>query len=158
MKKWIAYTFILAFAAYWASNLLLWFPWSYSTTLGITLMLTVAPLIWAYITFLALKSYPQISLYKGAAIIALVLLLSAVIMNYVFFGLIRDAMEELYHPTTFYGYGFLVFWPFLLAFVFRKKLLGLKKEITNTAIFQAAISGLVCLGVLVLIIVFGIEI
>ena len=45
MKKWVLYTLTLGFATYWASNLLLWFPWSYSITLGIVLMLTIAPTI-----------------------------------------------------------------------------------------------------------------
>lgn len=149
---------ILGFAIYWASNLLLWFPWSYSTTLGITLMLTIAPILWAYVIFLALKTYPKAELLKGSLIIALIFLLLAVIMDYIFFGLIRNAMEELYHPTTFYGYGFLAVWPFILALIFKKKVLSQKKIATNSDIIKAGISGLICFGVLTLIIVLGIEI
>lgn len=158
MKNWILYVFTLGFAAYWASNLLLWFPWSYSTTLGITLMLTLAPTLWAYVTFLALKTYPKTELLKGALIIVLIFLLLAVIMDYIFFGLIRNAMEQLYHPTTFYGYGFLIVWPFILALIFKKKIFGLKKVSTNSDIIKAGISGLICFGTLTLIIILGIEI
>ena len=158
MKKWILYIATLGFAAYWASNLLLWFPWSYSTTLGITLMLTVAPLLWAYVTYLALITYPQAVIIKGSSIIALVFLLLAVLMDYIFFGHIRNAMEELYHPTTFYGYGFLLVWPLLLAFLLKKRIAQRKKPVTNPDIVRAGISGLICFGALTLIILLEIEI
>jgi hypothetical protein len=156
MKKWILYTLTLGFATYWASNLLLWFPWSYSTTLGIVLMLTLAPILWAYTTFLALKTYPKTNLIKGALIISLTFLLLAVIMDYVFFGLIRNAMEQLYHPTTFYGYGFLIIWPFILAFVFKNRILRFKRVVANSDIIKAVISGITCFGILTLIIILGI--
>ena len=158
MNKWILYTLSLGFAAYWASNLLLWFPWSSSPTLGITLMLTLAPVLWAYMTFLSLKTYPKAQLIKGALIIALIFLLLAVIMDYIFFGLIRNAMEELYHPTTFYGYGFLIIWPLILALIFKKKIIRLNKTTSNLDIIKAGISGLLCFGALTLIIILGIEI
>jgi hypothetical protein len=158
MNRWILYTLILCIAAYWASNLLLWFPWSYSTKLGITLMLTLAPILWSYVTFLAFKTYPKTELLKGALIIAFIFLLLAVIMDYIFFGLIRNSMDQLYHPTTFYGYGFLIIWPFILTLIFKKTILGLKKTTTNLDIIKAGISGLICFSALTLIIVLGIEI
>ena len=158
MKKWIIYTTVLGFATYWASNLLLWFPWSYSNALGITLMLTVAPILWAYTTYLALKTYPKIELLKGALMVALIFLLSAIVMDYFFFGLIRNAMDELYHPTTFYGYGFLITWPLILALIFKKKISEQKKITTNSIIIKAGISGLIFFGVLTLIIILGIDI
>ena len=158
MKKWILYIIILGFATYWASNLMLWFPWSYSATLGITLMLTLGVALWAFVTFLALKTYPKTELINGALIIALIFLLLSVIMDYIFFGLIRNAMEELYHPTTFYGYGFLLVWPLILALIFKKKIFERKKNTTNSDIIKAGISGLICFGALTLIIILGIEI
>jgi len=158
MWKWTLYTLTLGFAAYWASNLLLWFPWSYSTELGIILMLTLGPILWAFITFLSLKTYPNTDLGKGASIIVLIFLLLAVIMDYIFFGLIRNAMEQLYHPTTFYGYGFLLVWPFILVFIFKNKILRLKKTTSNLDIIKAAVSGLACFGILTLIIILGIEV
>lgn len=158
MNKWILYTAILGFAVYWASNLLLWFPWSYSTTLGMTLMLTLAPVLWAYVIVLALRSYPKMELLRGALIVAVIFLLLAVVMDYLFFGLIRNAMDELYHPTTLYGYGFLAAFPFILAFLLKRKILGRKKMATTRDILKAGISGLFCLVTLTLIIVLGIEI
>lgn len=157
MKKWILYLILLGFASYWASNLLLWFPWSYSTTLGITLMLTVAPLLWAYATFLGLRTYPREELMQGAWIIALVFLVLAVLMDYIFFGHIRNAMEELYHPTTFYGYGFLLFWPLILALVFKKRIVRYKRRTTRPDLLKAGVAGLICFGLLTLIILLNIE-
>jgi hypothetical protein len=158
MGKWIIYTVILGITVYWASNLLLWFPWSYSTTLGITLMLTIAPVLWAYAIYLALKTYPKTELMKGAFMISFIFLVLAVVMDYIFFGLIRNAMEELYHPTTFYGYGFLIVLPLILSLILKKKILALKTNITNADIIKAGISGLICFSAVTLIIVLGIEI
>jgi len=158
MKNWLLYVFALAFSAYWASNLLLWFPWSISTTLGITLMLTVAPLIWAYATYLGLTTHPPRSPWISASIISGILLLVAVVMDFVFFGLIRGAMEELYHPTTFYGYGFLIFWPFALALIFRKRIRNSAATLKTSALAKATSVGLVCLLLLSLIILLDIKI
>jgi len=158
MKKWICYVFTLGFAVYWASNLLLWFPWSYSTALGITLMLTLGPVLWGLITFQALKTYPSTALMKAASIVALVFLLLATIMDYVFFGLIRNAMAQLYHPTTLYGYGFLICLPFILVLVFKNRILRLKKPTTHSDMLIAALGGIACFGILTLIIILGVEI
>jgi len=155
---WIIYTVVLGFAAYWASNLLLWFPWSYSTTLGVTLMLTAAPFLWTYTIYLALKTYSKTQLMKGAFIVAFIFLVLAVVMDYIFFGIIRNAMEELYQPTTFYGYGFLIALPFIVVLILKKKILAQKTKATNTDIIIAGVSGLICLSALTLIIVLGIEI
>ena len=158
MKKWLLYLLILGFTAYWASNLILWFPWSYSATLGMTLMLTVTPILWAYVTFLALKTYPKEELLKSSLIIAFSFLFLAAVMDYIFFGIIRNAMEELYHPTTFYGYAFLVCWPLILAFLLKKKIQNRKKKLSKTDMLKAGLSGFGCFLALILIIVLRIEI
>jgi len=157
MKSWLLYLVILGFAVYWASNLLLWFPWSYSPGLGMTLMLTISPIIWAYIVLLALKTYPGSDLTKAALIIALIFLVLAVLMDYLFFGLVRNAMAELYHPTTFYGYAFILVLPFLLALVFKKKVLRLKEKASNADFIKATMGGIVCFVILTLIVLLGIE-
>jgi hypothetical protein len=158
MKRWVLYVLLLGFATYWASNLLLWFPWTYSATLGITLMLTATPLLWAYSSVLALKTYPKDGLLRGGLIIALVFLLLAAVMDYIFFGQIRNAMEELYHPTTFYGYGFLLFWPLVLVSIFRNQISKWKKNTASMDLIKAGFCGMICFGILTVIIFFGIEI
>lgn len=149
---------MVGFAVYWASNLLLWFPWSYSTGLGITLMLTVSPILWAYSTFLCLISYPKNNQLIGALIISLILLIMATVMDYLFFGLIRNAMDQLYHPTTFYGYGFVISLPFIIALIFKSKIAQSKKLAAKQDFLKAGISGLLFFGILTLIIILGIEI
>ena len=158
MKRWITYTITLCFAVYWASNLILWFPWSYSEVLGITLMLTLAPLIWIYATYLALISYPGSGIWSGAGIVTLIFLTLAVVMDYIFFGHIRNAMEELYHPTTFYGYGFLILLPFIIALIIRRRINKLRRMITNSDLIKSGIIGIFCLIALILIILLDIKI
>ena len=148
MKKWFLFVLCLAFSVYWASNLILWYPWSYSPVLGMTLMLTVSPVIWAYTTYQGLITYPDQSVFKSAAIVAAVFLVLAVVMDYVFFGLIRNAMEDLYHPTTFYGYGFVLSLPFLIALIFRDKIDTEKKTLTSRD-FKICLSvGISCFAIL----------
>jgi len=79
-------------------------------------------------------------------------------LDYFFFAVIREAKEELYHPTTFYGYGFIVVLPFIMALVFKKKNVDFKKDITTTAFVKAGAVGLLCLASLIAIIIFKIEI
>lgn len=158
MKNWILYTFIIGFSAYWASNLLLWFPWSYSSILGITLMLTISPLLWTYATFLTLRTYPNSKLFKGAFIVSIIFLLSAVIMDYIFFGIIRNTMEDLYQPTTFYGYGFLLALPFILITAFRNKFQDIKRNLIKSDFSKSILIGFFCFCVLALIIILGIKI
>ena len=158
MTRWTLYVATLGFAVYWASNLLLWFPWSYSAFLGMTLMLTVAPILWAYVAFLCLRTYPGAALSGGATRVAGVLLLLAVVMDYVFFGLIRNALRELYHPTTLYGYGFLACLPFLVGWLFRGRIERGGRAVESADLLAAAVGGLVCLGALTAIILLGVEI
>lgn len=157
MIKWIFYTSVVGFAVYWVSNLLLWYPWSYSTYLGMTLMLTVSPLLWAYSVFLCLKAYPKNNLLSAATIIAVILLMLSVIMDYLFFGIIRKAIEELYHPTTFYGYGFVMVLPFLISIIFKKRISQSKRDLTNIAFVKPALVGVACLFTLTLIILLDLN-
>jgi hypothetical protein len=158
MTKWTLYTLTLGFAVYWVSNLILWFPWSYSAALGMTLMLTVSPLLWGYAVFLSLKAFPGRLLMKGALQVALIFVTMAVVMDYVFFGLIRNAMEQLYHPATFYGYGFVAVFPFIVVFLFGNKIEQMKKPVGARDFIRAGLSGLICFGALVLIILLDIAI
>lgn len=141
-----------------ASNLFLWYPWSYDTTLGMVLMLTVAPVAWAYTIYLALITYPENQLIKGASIIAIIFVLTAIVLDFVFFGVIRNAMEELYHPTTLYGYGFLLMLPFILSVLMRRTISSNKKKVKKKAQLKAGIVGILCLSVIILIIILDLQI
>ncbi len=158
MKKWVLYCLIVAFAVYWASNLILWFPWSINPKLGMTLMLTVGTALWTIATYNCLIRYPGKSRFVGASISGFVLLLSAVIMDYVFFGLIRNAIKELYHPTTFYGYAFVACLPFIMILTFRKIIEQNSRELEKKDLLKIGFAGLICFALITLIIIFKIEI
>lgn len=158
MKKWIIYNFIVAFAVYWLSNLLLWFPWSFNPTFGMILMLTLGTTLWAVASYFCLIYFPEKKIIKGALINAFILLFSAIIMDFVFFGIIRNAMEELYHITTLYGYVFLLILPIIIAILFRKKITENDKELTRPLFIKAATLGIFCLAQLILIIILDINI
>ena len=120
--RWLGLNCLSAFAVYWLVNLILWFPWSLSPALGITLMLTVSPIIWAIAVYQGLQRYSGTNLYKGATIVSFIYILIAIIADFIFFGLIRHAFKDLYQPSTFYGYMFLVCLPFIVAWAFSNKL------------------------------------
>ncbi len=157
MNKWILYNLIVGFAVYWMSNLILWFPWSINPLFGMTLMLTVSPIIWTISSFLCIRTFPKKKIMIGAMYNSLIFLILAVVMDYVFFGLIRNAMEQLYHSTTFYGYGFVASLPFIVAFGFRKKIESKRRDICKADYTKAGTIGLVCFGLLTLIIILRIE-
>ncbi len=93
----------------------------------------------------------------GAVLNSLIFLFIAATMDYLFFGLIRNAMEDLYHPTTFYGYGFMICLPFIAVLGFRKKIERYKKDIVKSDFVKAGTIGVVCLKLLTLIITLQIE-
>lgn len=151
--RWLAYNFIAAFSLYWVSNLILWFPWSYSNWLGIAMMLSISPLIWAFGIYLCLVRFPGKRLINAAAVNASILLLVAIPMDYVFFGLIRDAMEQLYHPTTFYGYAFLIILPFLMVLILPKRIRRKKQTIQQKDLVKMSLPGTISLLLIILIII-----
>ena len=157
MKNWLIHCLSLVLAVYWASNLFLWFPWSYNPKLGMILMLTVAPIAWAYTVYLSLITYPGEGRMLAAGIIALVFLTVAVLLDFIFFGLIRQAMDELYHPTTLYGYGYLLVLPFGITWIMSNKINRNKRLALFSDSVKALSIGLFCLVALILIIAFDIR-
>ena len=151
IKKWSVFTFVVAFTAYWLANLLLWYPWSYSASLGMTLMFVAITPIWMISVFVCLKRSPQKSLIRAALLTSLIFGIIAVVFDYVFYGLIRDAMTELYHPTTLYGYAFLVVLPFAEIGLLKQRL-SERTEIRNDLLVKFAILGLACFLAIVAIV------
>ena len=144
-KKWILYSILVAFAAYWAANLILWVPWTINPTFGIVMMLTAGTILWAYVIYITLLKYQKDSIYKAALITGILFLIVSGILDFIFFGLIRGAIKELYHPTTFYGYGFLIILPFILSYIFKKKIKNNKKQISGRNFIKTGIIGILCL-------------
>jgi len=156
--KWLLLNLTVSFSFYWIGNLILWFPWSINPNLGITLMLTVAPLLWGVGIYYCLIRYPGDKLIKGAIINSLILLINAVIEDYIFFGLIRKATHDLYQPTTFYGYAFLMTIPFIEIIIFKNLIIRQKRQIKANDFSLFGILGAVCLVILIVIIRLDIKI
>ena len=156
--KWLLLNLTVSFSFYWIGNLILWFPWSINPNLGITLMLTVAPLLWGVGIYYCLIRYPGDKLIKGAIINSLILLINAVIEDYIFFGLIRKATHDLYQPTTFYGYAFLMTIPFIEIIIFKNLIIRQKRQIKANDFSLFGILGAVCLVILIIIIRLDIKI
>jgi len=156
--KWVLLNLTISFSFYWIGNLVLWFPWSINPNLGITLMLTLAPLLWGLGIYNCLIRYPGERLIKGAIINSFILLIHAVIEDYLFFDLIRKTMHDLYQPTTFYGYAFLMTIPFIEVLIFRKLLIKKKREIKIADFILFGTLGAICLLSLIVIIKFDVKI
>ena len=156
--RWLLFDALVAFSFYWAANLLLWLPWSIDPTLGMVLMLSVAPFLWGLAVYLCLIRYTGEKLLRGAFYTSLILLGMAVVMDYLFFGLIRGAMEELYHPTTFYGYGFLIVLPYLGWFIFRKSIEHKKREAGHKDFIRVGTFGLLSFLLVVALAILNVDI
>jgi len=156
--KWIYYNFLIAFALYWFSNLILWFPWSISPWFGMTLMLTVSPVIWGFGIFQSLIRYHGNKPNEAAYIVAVITIIVVVISDFVFFGIIRGAVKELYHPTTFYGYAFLITLPFLEILFFSKLIDRKKRTLIGNDFMMVTVFGIVSLLLLIVIIKLNIKI
>jgi hypothetical protein len=156
--KWLLFNLTVVFALYWAGNLLLWIPWSINPNLGIGLMLTIMPLIWGVGIYNCLIRYKGHKILTGAIINSIIMLVSTVVYDYIFFGIIRGSMNDLYQPATFYGYGFLTIIPFLELLLFKKIIIKKRCPLTANSFFPFGAIGLCSLLILAAIIKFDIKI
>jgi len=156
--KWILYNLTVAFCLYWTGNLLLWFPWSLNANLGIGLMLAIMPLFWGVGIYYCLIGYTGKKILSGVIINSIIMLVTAVVSDYIFFGLIREAMDDLYQPSTFYGYGFLMIMPFLELLLFKKLIIRKRCPVKARSFISFGAIGLFSLLVLTAIIKSGIKI
>lgn len=156
--KWLLYNLTVAFSIYWAGNLILWFPWSINANLGIGLMLTIMPLLWGIGIFHCLIRYKGQKILTGVIINSIIVLIIAIVADYIFFGLIRGALEDLYKPTTFYGYGLLATMPFLELLFLKKIIIRKRRSITANDFITVGVIGLSSLLILIAIITLNIKI
>jgi hypothetical protein len=153
VKKWLLYNLTVGFALYWTGNIILWYPWSVNANLGIVMMLTIMPLFWGLGIYLCLIRYSGENIIVASALTALTMLISSVILDYIFFGLIRGALNELYKPTTFYGYGFLILLPFIELLLFKKIILRKKRDILVKDFVSTGIVGCTSFIVQIMIVI-----
>jgi hypothetical protein len=156
--KWLLYNLTVAFTLYWAGNLFLWFPWSINANLGIGLMFTIMPLLWGIGIYYCLIRYKGEKVLTGVIINSIIMLVSAVVSDYIFFGIIRGAMDDLYQPATFYGYGFLIIMPFLELLFFKKLIIKKRCPLTANSFISFGAIGLFSLLILIAVIKFDIKI
>ena len=156
--KWVFFNLTVAFTLYWAGNLFLWFPWSINANLGIGLMFTIMPLFWGIGIYYCLIRYKGEKVLTGVIINSIIILVIAVVSDYIFFGLIRGAMDDLYQPTTIYGYVFLTIMPFLELLFFKKLIFKKRCALTAKSFISFGAIGLLSLLILIAIIKFDIKI
>jgi hypothetical protein len=156
--KWLLFNLTVAQTLYWSGNLFLWFPWSINANLGIGLMFTIMPLMWGIGIYNCLIRYKGEKVLTGAIINSIIILVSAVVSDYLFFGLIRVAMVDLYQPSTFYGYGFLIIMPFLELLFFKKIIIKKRRPLTAENFITCGLIGLFSLLILIAVIKFDLKI
>lgn len=128
--RWFIYVILTALLLYWLSNLILWKIWSMSAVGGMTVMLTLNPLIWGVGEYACLRRFYGGSGWKGAVLVAVIMIGLSVVSDYLFFDLGLHS-TDVWHPTTFYGYGFVVVLPFLIRWMFRRRLLEGAKTVSR---------------------------
>jgi len=101
--------------------------------------------------YLCLIRYNGKKLLTASALTALIMVVSSVILDYVFFGLIRNAWNDLYKPTTFYGYGFLAVLPFIELFLFKKIILRKKRNVLTKDFISLGIVSLTSIIIQIII-------
>lgn len=153
--RWLFFTLLVVFATYWVVNLLLWYPWSYSPVLGITLMFIAITPFWVYAVYDCLTKYRGKPV-TGALYISIVFGVSTIVLDFIFYGLIRNAFANLYHPATLYGYAFLVALPFIEVPVV-KKYAPPNGEVLPADFFRYLIPGVASLVAIWLIVAFDIK-
>lgn len=127
-RYWYFYTFLMAIALYWLSNLILWYPWSIHPLWGMVLMLTLNPVIWGIGEYACLQRFPGQGAWCGAWMVALVMVGVSSVSDYLFFDLFLHS-GDVWHPTTFYGYIFVGGFPFLITALFRKHVQLKRREV-----------------------------
>jgi len=155
--KYITYNLVVCFAVYWMSNLILWYPWSLNETLGKVLMLTVNPIIWGYGSYICIKRYHKANMLHAAVINSFLFIGEAIISDLIFFGIIRNAMDEIMKATTIYGWCFVIVLPFLIYAILKKRIEKKRKQLTNSDFKSPILLGLISLVIIIVILVFDIR-
>jgi hypothetical protein len=111
---------LVGIALYWIGNVLAVFPWLLSKTFGIIVMF-LSTILWMYLSFYCLKHVPRKAWNRDTIFIAMIFLITAIIQDYVLYVVYRGIPDELYEPTTFLAYGFVLLIPFFVRYVLLRK-------------------------------------
>lgn len=156
-SKWILYNVVVCFTVYWLSNLILWYPWSVNETLGQVLMLTINPLLWGFASYSCIIRYPKSNIINGVLLNSLVFITEAIASDILFFVVIRNAEDKLMHVTTFYAWGFVACVPFILYLLFKKMIVGTKRQLDISDFWKPLFFGFVSFSVITIIIIFNVK-
>lgn len=111
---------LIGISIYWLSNALVIFTWLISKTLGIIAMF-LSVILWGYMSFYCLKHAPRKEWNKDVFSMALSFLITAVVQDYLLYGVYRGVPDELYEPTTFLAYGLVFLMPFFVKYIILMK-------------------------------------
>ena len=156
-SSWIIYNIVVCFAVYWLSNLLLWYPWSINETLGQILMLTINPLLWGFASYSCMIRYPKTDMLHAVLWNSVIFTIEAIISDLIFFVVIRTAKDKLMHITTLYAWGFVLFLPIIIYFLFRKSILRNKRLLIMNDFWKPLFIGLASFLIITLIILFNVH-
>lgn len=157
LSNWVLYNLAMCFAVYWLSNVVLWYPWSIDETLGQILMLTVNPVLWGVASYVCIVRYPKSNMIMGAVYNSILFISGAIISDLIFFGLIRNAMDKLMHPTTLYGWCFVFLLPLLIYLLFRRPIIRHRRMLVNKNFREPLIIGSVSFFIIIAILAFDIT-
>lgn len=157
ITKYVIYNLVVCFAVYWLSNLILWYPWSINETLGKVLMLTINPVIWGYTSYMCISRYPKTNILHATILNSLLFILEAIISDLIFFGLIRNAMDEIMQFTTIYGWCFVIVLPFVVYGLLTKNIEKRRKQLTNSDFISPLLTGISSFIIIFLILLFDIR-
>lgn len=156
-SKWILYNIVVCFAVYWLSNLVLWYPWSINETLGQIIMLTINPLLWGFASYSCIIRYPKGDIFHGVLLNSLLFVAEAIASDLIFFVAIRNATDKLKHVTTLYAWGFVMFFPFIIYFLFKKRIVKNKKQLAVSDFWKPLLIGVASFAIITVILVFNIK-
>lgn len=151
-RLWYIYCLLMTFLLYWLSNLILWYPWSRSVVWGMTLMLTLNPVIWGVGEYACLVRFPGQREWTGTLAVAVIMVGMSIISDYLFFDLFLGS-KDVWHPTTFYGYGFVGIFPFLIRILFRRRLQARRKTVKKRELGELSLVNILLLSVFFLFVI-----
>lgn len=116
LRKRLLFILLIGLAPYWLMNATVWIPWVFlSKTVGITIMVTSAPIFWGYASYYCYKHIEKQYWKLEQWLISIIFLIASVLSDLFFFYIWRNlSFDELYHPSTFASYGLIVIMPFIV--------------------------------------------
>ena len=120
-------------------------------------MLSINPMLWGFASYSCIIKFPSNNIIRGVLLNSLLFTFEAIITDLIFFGLIRNAMDKLMQPTTFYSWGFVICFPFFIYFLFRKLIDKNKNQLTLADFKIPLAVGLLAFASICIIVAFKIR-